>query len=65
MHGDMHGELILSNNTIIGLSKLRISNVRTHFLEVFRLETDINIPSISSKGSVKINGNFNLFRMNC
>ncbi|XP_018056389.1 PREDICTED: uncharacterized protein LOC108692585 [Atta colombica] len=58
---NMHGELILSNNTIIGLSKLRISNVRTHFLdEVFRLETDINI---SSKGSVKINGNFNLFRI--
>ncbi|XP_012064262.1 PREDICTED: uncharacterized protein LOC105627592 [Atta cephalotes] len=61
---NMHGELILSNNIIIGLSKLRISNVKTHFLdEVFRLETDINIPTISSKGSVKINGNFNLFRI--
>ncbi|XP_018377666.1 PREDICTED: protein takeout-like [Trachymyrmex cornetzi] len=62
--GNIRGELILSNNTITGLSKLRILNVRTYFLDdVFRLETDINIPRISLKGAIKINCNLNVFRI--
>ncbi|EGI59214.1 hypothetical protein G5I_12641, partial [Acromyrmex echinatior] len=62
--GNVHGELILLNSTITGLSKLRILNIRTYFLDdIFYLESDINIPRISSKGSVNINGNLNALRI--
>lgn len=60
----IRGELIFSNLTITGLSKIRDLNVKPYFLDdVFHLEIDANIPNISSKGFIKVNGNVNAFRI--
>ncbi|KYN35471.1 hypothetical protein ALC56_10028, partial [Trachymyrmex septentrionalis] len=61
---NIHGELSLSNNTVTGSSKIRIPNVRMYFFDDgFRLENDVNVPRIFSKGSIKINGNLNPFKI--
>ncbi|XP_071560685.1 circadian clock-controlled protein daywake-like [Temnothorax nylanderi] len=57
-------EIIVSNATGIGLANTRFFYVRTHYVNnVFRLEFDAQIPSIFLKGSLKINGTLNAFRL--
>ncbi|XP_077277046.1 uncharacterized protein LOC143905477 [Temnothorax americanus] len=61
---EIRGEIIVSNATGIGLVNTRFFDVRTHYVNnVFRLEIDAQIPSIFLKGSLKINGTLNAFRL--
>lgn len=58
-------EAIISNLSVIGLSKARFSDVRTHFLDdVFRLEIDVQVPKLFAEAIVKINSSLNGLAIN-
>ncbi|XP_011156902.1 uncharacterized protein LOC105193910 [Solenopsis invicta] len=62
--GELHGVLIVSNVTVIGMSQLHVSDVRTYFHdEVFHLEIDTLIPHIFLHGDVMFNGLLNVFKL--
>ncbi|XP_012524689.1 uncharacterized protein LOC105830084 [Monomorium pharaonis] len=63
--GEIHGEVILSNISAVGMSETRFSDIRTHFLDdVFRLEIDTFIPKLFIEGVVKMDGGLSTFRIN-
>ncbi|XP_011705289.1 PREDICTED: uncharacterized protein LOC105460537 isoform X2 [Wasmannia auropunctata] len=60
----IHAEVIISNLTIIGISKTHFNGVRAHFLDdVFRLEIDTVIPKIFLKGTAKLDGTLGILRI--
>lgn len=63
--GDIYAELIFSNITVIGLSKARFSDIRTHFHDdVFRVEiVDVFVPIMFLEGTLKVNGRMSIFRV--
>ena len=64
--GDLiHADVILSNTTASGLSKIYIFDIRTHLLDdVFRLEIDALVPKIFIEGTVNMNGTLgSIFRI--
>ncbi|XP_039311180.1 uncharacterized protein LOC105194698 isoform X2 [Solenopsis invicta] len=56
--GDLiRADVILSNTTTSGLSKVYIFDIRTHFLDdIFRLEIDVIAPKLFIEGTVNMNG---------
>ncbi|KYN07918.1 hypothetical protein ALC62_01100, partial [Cyphomyrmex costatus] len=62
--GDVHYQVIFSNVTIIGLSKIQFLSIRTNFLDdFFYLEVKGNIPKLFVKGDIRADGNLSGFRL--
>lgn len=62
--GEIHGTLSVSNITAVGLSSLRFTDIRTHFLDnAFRLEVDADLPWLYAEAAVDVNGTLNVFRI--
>ncbi|XP_018055948.1 PREDICTED: uncharacterized protein LOC108692278 isoform X1 [Atta colombica] len=62
--GDIHAEVALMNTIIIGMAKVQVNDIRSHFLDdIFRLEIDALVPKLILKGAVKMNGTLSIFRI--
>lgn len=63
--GEIQGDVLLSNLTILGLSKAHFGDVRPHFLDddMFRLEIDVDVPLLYAESDIDVNGTLNVFKI--
>lgn len=61
---EIHAEIISSNITGLGLSKLHFYDVRTQLLDdKFHLEIDVLVPKFSLEGDMNMNGTIGIFKI--